>query len=82
VSVLQSGAPIIGLAAGGLVFLATLLRLQDTSELRAVLLVSAVWGLIVWGIMRVTAWITQDPHIHPSSRIDDQGGEDAGDCST
>ena len=67
-SVLQSVAPIIGLAAGGFVFLDTLLRLRNTAELRAVLLISAVWGLIVWGIMRLTAWVIEETRAHPFSR--------------
>lgn len=63
----QKVAPIIGLAAGGLVFLETLLRLRNTAELRAVLLISTIWGLIVWGIMRLTAWVIEETRSHPSS---------------
>ena len=63
----QNVAALIGFAAGGLVFLAALLMQRNTGELRAVLLISAVWGLIVWGIMRLTAWVIEETRSHPSS---------------
>lgn len=72
----QNVAALIGFVAGGLVFLAALLMQRNTGELRAVLLVAAIWGVIVWGIMRLAAWISQETRVHPSSRIDGQVNQD------
>jgi hypothetical protein len=45
--------------AGLLVLLVTVSRRSVTMDLTRVILISALWGVIAWGVFRLAVWIAQ-----------------------